>query len=276
VLIGPKDAKIMDTTVTEGLQPRRPGSASVPPQARVVLPQRLRKLCGVRSTRVNRSLAWRLSFVSGLQDMAPFGVALAAISLLLLTGCKLIGGKTESTEEKPAPPPRTSVPRSTTPTPTPAQQPQTPPPAIPSQPQHLAEAKRPPAATTSKGAEQLVAPGAPALPRSEEAVSRPTEANPVVSPSTRVVAPMSSGAVRELVFKGPPRARQPQGAGRTGWLWLGLALGAAIVGLGTPVFLKRRHKSPKLSKSNKEELVMPKEFLLKEPAPLPKETMTFD
>jgi hypothetical protein len=246
----------MDTTVTEGLETRSSGSAIVPPQVRLAFPQPLRKFCCAR-------------------NMALAGVVLLSIGSLLLTGCRLIGG-TDATLEQAAPPPATTVPRSVKPPPSPAPQPQPLSRPAPSQPPQLAEAKRPLAATSNKGAEKLVAPSTPALPRSEATASHSAEAKPGVSTSTKEAASVSSGSARELVFKGPPRVMRPKAAGQKGWVWLGLALSAAVLGFGTPILLKRRHKSPKQSKSDKEELVMPKEFLLKEPAPYRKETMTFD
>ncbi|HWW00664.1 MAG TPA: hypothetical protein VNZ64_13280 [Candidatus Acidoferrum sp.] len=91
------------------------------------------------------------------------------------------------------------------------------------------------------------------------------------------MAPRAGGAVKELVFKGPPRPRQPPRAARSKLLSAGVILGGAVAVLSAVLYLQRRRKSPNSPKpkSDKEELVMPKEFLLKEPAPY-KEPMTFD
>ena len=123
---------------------------------------------------------------------------------------------------------------------------------------------------SSKGAEKLVGPITPALPRADETASHPAEAKTGVPPSAKE-APASGAGPRELVFKGPPRILRPSGRQHHTQLWLGLALVALVAGLGASLLLKRQRRSPKASASQKEELVMPKDFLLKDPAPLYKE-----
>jgi hypothetical protein len=52
--------------------------------------------------------------------------------------------------------------------------------------------------------------------------------------------------------------------------------GGVVVALGALIVVQRRGKSSTARKADKEELVMPKEFLLKEPSNIPKWDMNRD
>ena len=260
----------MDTNVTEGLRARNPGNATIFRKAGPDTVECPPTSSHIRNPVLGLFLAWRDWTVSSLRTRVWSIVVLAAILSLSLTGCTLLGGG-DGTEATVASPTEPKVRRNSTPTPTPAQQPQPAAKETPTQTQHFAEAKRPPAATSSKGAEKLVRPITPALPRPDETANPPAEAKAGVSPSAKEPAPGSSAGLRELVFKGPPRVLRPSGRQHNTQLWLGLVLVALVAGLGALLLLKRQRKSPKASASQKEELVMPKEFLLKDPAPLPRE-----
>jgi hypothetical protein len=264
----------MDTTDTERPQPRNHASPSA---ASKICPGPSPYFGGpsdTRRTELNTLFTSKIKVVRWPTNPGPYAAVLVLLISLSLTGCKLIGW-TDATQEKPASPSGTTAPRSVTPAPAPASPPQSPSrPAPPGQPTQLAEAKRPSAATSSKGAEKLVAPTAPALPRSEETVSHSTESKAVVARGQQAVS-LPSGGVKELIVKGPRRVLRPERARPATRLWLGLALVALLVGFGASVLLKRQRKLSKASKSGKEELVLPKEFLVKEPAPLPRETYDF-
>jgi hypothetical protein len=94
-------------------------------------------------------------------------------------------------------------------------------------------------------------------------------------------AAVPSQPIKELIVKGPSRVEPPRvvrterASSATG-LWIGLGCVALAACIAAPILLKRQRKPSGPSKSGREELVTLDEFLLKEPEPLPSQTITFD
>lgn len=251
-------------------------SVAVVREARQTVYPHRQSLNATRGAELNRRVTRK--------DLARFSLVSIAILSLSVTGCRLIGGG-ESPETPVAPTSRPGVVRNVATVPGPTQQTPKSSVTMATAPQRAPEVKHPPAATTTKGAEKLVAQSSPALPHTKETISPANEARPASSSSS--VGAVSKAAVgsnaggpaspvKELIVKGPPRVRQVQSDGRNGHLWMGLGFGCAVVALGALIFLQRRPRSSAPGRTDKEDLVMPKEFLLKEPAPTPKWSMTAD
>lgn len=270
-LTGLKDAKIMDTTVTEGCPTRSHGSVAVALREGLTVYPRSLDLRHTEGACLTRPFARKvLVFVS----LVSF-----AVLSLFLTGCRLIGGS-EAVQAPVASTPRSGTARTVTPAATPAPSSPKSPATLAATTQSVPETKRPPAATASRGAERLMAQSSPALPRSNETFSQPAVTRPAASPSASPPAieggPEAASTVKELIVKGPPRVRQPRSTERNRRLWTGLVFGSALVAFGALLVWQRRGKSSSPVKSDKEELVMPKDFLIKEPANLPKWDMNRD
>jgi hypothetical protein len=126
-----------------------------------------------------------------------------------------------------------------------------------------------------------MAPIAPALTRTEETVSHPAAVKPESAPPVQKAAAVPSQPIKELIVKGPsrvepPRVVRPERASSATGLWIGLGCVALAACIAAPILMKRQRKPSGPSRSGKAELVMPTEFLLKEPESLPCQTIAFD
>jgi hypothetical protein len=120
-----------------------------------------------------------------------------------------------------------------------------------------------PATTVSKGAEKL-------LPQSSSAPIGADAPKPASLADDNVLA--SDTPPNALVFKGPSRPFPARVSPKRNWFWLCFVLGAATAGVGGVTYYKRTHPGPvKPSKSKDDDLIMPKDFLMKEPAHIPRD-----
>jgi hypothetical protein len=185
------------------------------------------------------------------------------IFCLFLAGC---GVRQPTTTVRTTPPPKTGM--KSRQVVVPATGPSEPP-AKPSQPApqpspRLSET-RPPPATTSKGAQKLMA-WLPAVPvRARERTSPPVKP-PVPQTSIKEDSGTVTGAVvQELVIKGPPPQLRPPRSGTKAFLWLGSGLGLAALAVLARVCVIRRTKPAGSSEGGKDDLRMPRELGFKEP-----------
>ena len=143
-----------------------------------------------------------------------------------------------------------------------------------------------------KGAEQLLAPGAPVVRRASERPvpaappiqslqsvqspppARPTSptvaAAPVAVPTVvstgKTTAAMAPPVLKELVFKGPPR-EVPHSQLNLKWLvWPGVGGGIALTAFALWSLAGRRIKTIPRSRGRKDDFMLPRELLVKEPA----------
>ncbi len=131
-------------------------------------------------------------------------------------------------------------------------------------------------ATSSKGAERLLATRAPAaVPATREAPlsTVPPEKNP---PATQVSTTVTGVVAKELVFHGSPPEIRPKRTGMKALVWLGLGFGAAALAILVRLYLIRRTTLAEFSEAGKDEVKMPRELLFKEPLNLPPEPAMAD
>ena len=153
----------------------------------------------------------------------------------------------------------------------------------------------------SKGAEQLFSPNIAGLGRPNEKTTgltqptqpaQPTQSTPPVqiaqttrstpppvttSPAPKhavatggaVPAAVATPGVKELIFKGPPRKARTHGVGAKWMIWAGLGACVAALVFAARFFAGRRVQTSALSRGRSDELIIPRELLLKEPANSP-------
>jgi hypothetical protein len=219
--------------------------------------------------------------------LAPISTALLIALSLLLTGCGVLQ---PGTTANPTPPARANT-EGTHELASATKQPETPARlAQPvSQPARRVSETKPPPVTTSKGAEKLLAPNAPAPVRASERTTLPAQPSAPLRVNQKTTVPTEPSApdapvaedsgsvtgatVQALILKGPPPQARPPRAGMKVLVWFGLGLGAAALAVLARVYVMRRAKPAGLADPRKDELKMPSELLLKDPLNLPPETV---
>ena len=155
-------------------------------------------------------------------------------------------------------------------------------PPVPPQVPHVSETKPPPAAigesrpasaTASKGAEKLVALGAPAVVLAREKSALPAEPSVPKAPVAEVSGTVTDAPGQALVFRGPPPGAQPSRVGIRWWVWLGLGLGGAALAVLARLYVIRRAKPPVPAEAGKGKLTPVPGLLFKEPLNLPQAAM---
>ena len=188
---------------------------------------------------------------SGSPRAAVVTAILIAFSLSF-AGC---GIPQAGTTARLIPPPRAGTPGAPelASTPNQPEAPAIPAPPVPQQVPRVNETKprpaaigesRPAPATASRGAEKLVALGAPAVVLARERSTIPAEPSVPKAPVAEVSGTVTDAPAQALVFRGPPPEAQPSRVGIRWWVWLGLGLGGAALAVLARLYVIRRAKPP--------------------------------
>jgi hypothetical protein len=261
----------------------------------------------------SQSGRWKFSLAA--REVPAFGWPRAAVCntlfipvlALFLAGCSVLKPATTlkttplasvDTQSAPDPAPAAKPPES-------AFKPEQP---LPQKPSPSTETPTPPA-TTSRGAEKLVAPTmvapekrperappsvagsvAPAATKPEKQAAAakpvPARASEKTPPTTPLPDPkppfapdsasVTSAPVQDLILKGPPRQPPRTRTVAKTLKWLGLGLGVAILALVGRFFLVHRTEAPLPFAANEEALRMPRELGFKESVAEPRDRLGTD
>jgi len=205
---------------------------------------------------------------------------LLTILPLLVTGCSVVQSLSR---DKPTPTPSVTTEASTNapqPIASTVAQPENPGKPVQTDPQIaqlVAEVKampRPAPATATKGAEKLTSANTVAPAHSNEKNSKPGDppGSKVHKSDEGVAVAPARPAVTELIFKGPPRQVKKRRSFGNGFIWFGGLLCAGASALGVRIYQVHAGKPRRISKADKDGLVTPEGFDLKElknPGPEP-------